>query len=66
MWRLYGRKEGQDRLRGLRLAHNRRNARDFGALRWYTDVDEMLKEELDGVVIVGPTQMHCEVVEVSN
>jgi len=66
MWRLYGRKEDQDRLRGLRFAHNRRNARDFGALRWYTDVDEMLKEELDGVVIVGPTQMHCEVVEVSN
>jgi len=56
MWRLYGRKEGQDRLRGLWLARN----------RWYTKVDEMLKEELDGVVIVGPTQMHCEVVEVSN
>ncbi|MCS7186742.1 MAG: Gfo/Idh/MocA family oxidoreductase [Armatimonadota bacterium] len=40
----------------------KRNARFFGALRWYTDVREMLeKEELDGVIIVGPPQMHTEV-----
>jgi len=40
----------------------RRNARYFGALRWYTDVDEMLsKEELDGAIIVGTPQMHCEI-----
>ncbi len=40
----------------------KRNARFFGALRWYTDVREMLeKEELDGVIIVGPPQMHVEV-----
>ena len=40
----------------------RRNARNFGALRWYVDVEEMLeKEELDGAIIVGPPQMHCEV-----
>lgn len=39
-----------------------RNARFFGALRWYTDVKEMLKkEELDAVIIVGPPQMHVEV-----
>lgn len=37
-----------------------RNARNFGALRWYTDVDKMLsEEELDGAVIVGAPQMHC-------
>jgi UDP-N-acetylglucosamine 3-dehydrogenase len=40
----------------------RRNARYFGALRWYTDVDEMLsKEELDGAIIVGTPQMHCQI-----
>lgn len=40
----------------------KRNARFFGALRWYTDVREMLeKEELDGVIIVGSPQMHVEV-----
>ena len=40
----------------------KRNARWFGAKRWYIDLHEMLKnEELDGVVIVGPPQMHCEV-----
>ncbi len=40
----------------------RRNARYFGALRWYTDVEEMLsKEELDGAIIVGQPQMHCEI-----
>jgi len=40
----------------------RRNARWFGANKWYTELDEMLdKEALDGVIIVGPPQMHCEV-----
>lgn len=40
----------------------KRNARLFGAHRWYTDVKEMLEsEELDGVIIVGPPQMHVEV-----
>jgi len=40
----------------------RRNARNFGALRWYTDVEELLsKEELAGAIIVGTPQMHCEV-----
>lgn len=39
-----------------------RNARWFGALRWYTDVQKMLEDEqLHGVVIVGPPQMHYEV-----
>lgn len=39
-----------------------RNARWFGAQRWYTDIATMLKEEeLDGVVVVGPPQMHVEV-----
>lgn len=46
----------------LREELARRNARWFGALRWYTDVATMLtKEELDGAVIVGPPQMHDEV-----
>ncbi len=32
-----------------------RNARDFGARRVYTDMEEMLdKEELDGVFVIGP------------
>ncbi len=40
----------------------KRNARNFGAKRWYTDVDKMLsEEELDGVIICGPPQMHCEI-----
>ena len=40
----------------------KRNARDFGAGKWYTDLDKMLSEEkLDGVAISGPPQMHCEV-----
>ncbi len=40
----------------------KRNARLFGALRWYTDVRDMLEEEdLDGVIIVGSPQMHTEV-----
>ena len=38
-----------------------KNARDFGARKWYTSAEEMLsKEELDGAVIVGPPQMHYE------
>lgn len=36
-----------------------RNARYFGARRWYTDLDEMLqREELDAVMVVGPPEMH--------
>ena len=36
-----------------------RNARFFGALRWYTDLEEMLRqEELDAVMVVGPPAMH--------
>lgn len=43
----------------LREELARRNARWFGALRWYTDVATMLEaEQLDGVVVVGPPQMH--------
>ncbi len=39
-----------------------KNARAFGARKWYTSAEEMLsKEELDGVVIVGPPQMHYDV-----
>jgi len=46
----------------LREELAQRNARWLGALRWYTDVATMLaKEELDGVVVVGPPQMHYEV-----
>ena len=46
----------------LREELAQRNARWFGALRWYTDVATMLgNEELDGVVVVGPPQMHYEV-----
>jgi predicted dehydrogenase len=46
----------------LREELAQRNARWFGAQHWYTDVATMLaKEELDGVVIVGPPQMHYEV-----
>jgi len=40
----------------------RRTARNFGARKWYTDLNKMLSEEkLDGVVIVGLPQMHYEV-----
>ena len=40
----------------------KRNARDFGARRWYTDLDKMFsEEELDGVVVVGLPKMHYEV-----
>ena len=36
-----------------------RNARFFGARRWYTDMREMLaKETLDAVMVVGPPAMH--------
>lgn len=32
-----------------------RNARNFGARRWYTDAEKMLDEnELDGVFVIGP------------
>ena len=40
----------------------KKNARNFGARRWYTDLDKMLSEEkLDGVIIVGLPKMHYEV-----
>ena len=40
----------------------KRNARNFGARRWYTDLDKMFsEEELDGVIICGPPKMHCEI-----
>jgi UDP-N-acetylglucosamine 3-dehydrogenase len=36
-------------------------ARQFGALRWYTDHRRMLGEEqLDGVCVIGSPQMHVE------
>ncbi len=36
-----------------------RNARFFGARRWYTSLDHMLDmEELDAVMVVGPPAMH--------
>lgn len=39
-----------------------RNARHFGARRWYTNVEKMLsREKIDGAIIVGPPRMHCEV-----
>lgn len=39
----------------------KKNARLFGAERYYTEVDKMLEsEELDAVMIVGPPQMHEE------
>jgi predicted dehydrogenase len=39
-----------------------RNARLFGAPSHYVDVDRMLSErELDGVLVVGPTEMHYDV-----
>jgi myo-inositol 2-dehydrogenase/D-chiro-inositol 1-dehydrogenase len=46
--------------RDPRLAE--RNARVFGAPRWFTDAARMLSEcELDGVMVVGPPEMHYEV-----
>ncbi|MEM3816471.1 MAG: Gfo/Idh/MocA family oxidoreductase, partial [Candidatus Bathyarchaeia archaeon] len=39
----------------------REAVRRFGAKRWYTDYEEMIdKEAPDGVIIVGPPQMHEE------
>ena len=36
-----------------------RNARFFGARRWYTDLGKMLgQEDLDAVMVVGPPAMH--------
>jgi len=36
--------------------------RRFGAKRWYTDYNEMIdRESPDGVIVVGPPQMHEEV-----
>jgi predicted dehydrogenase len=38
-----------------------RNARNFGARRVYTDLEEMLdKEELDGVFVIGPAPQQYE------
>jgi len=46
----------------LEAARAERNAKRFGADRWYTDAATMLdKEELDGVCICGPPDMHLEV-----
>ena len=40
----------------------RRNARQFGAGRWYTDFRLMLeKEQLDAAIVVGPPEMHSSV-----
>jgi len=40
----------------------KRNARNFGARRWYTDLEKMLSnEELEGAIVVGPPRMHCEI-----
>ena len=37
----------------------RRNATIFGASKIYTDADKMLEgEKLDGVIVVGPPDMH--------
>ncbi|NUP98797.1 MAG: Gfo/Idh/MocA family oxidoreductase [Armatimonadetes bacterium] len=38
-----------------------RNARNFGARRWYSNAEEMLdKEELDGVFVIGPAPQQYE------
>lgn len=41
----------------------RRNARNYGARRWYTNVDELLdkEQELDGVLAIGIPQMMKEI-----
>lgn len=40
----------------------KRNARNFGARKWYTDLNKMLSEaKPDGIAMSGPPQMHCEV-----
>ncbi|NSW57976.1 MAG: Gfo/Idh/MocA family oxidoreductase [Armatimonadetes bacterium] len=45
----------------LDRAKAERNARNFGARRVYTDMEEMLdKEELDGVFVIGPAPQHYE------
>ncbi len=37
------------------------NARNFGARRWYSDLDQMLDtEELDGVFVIGPAPQQYE------
>ena len=42
-------------------ARAERNARNFGARRVYTDLNEMLdKEELDGVFVIGPAPQQYE------
>lgn len=39
-----------------------RNARNFGARAWYTDVAKMLEQEApDAVMVVGPPQIHEEI-----
>lgn len=46
----------------LKAKLSQRNARYFGARRWYTDVKEMLsREEAEGVIICGAPQMHCDI-----
>lgn len=38
-----------------------RNARHYGALNWYTDMQKMVeKEALDAVIVVGPPAMHYQ------
>ncbi len=45
----------------LQAALAERNARFFGARRWYTDLSDMIeKEDLDAVMVVGPPDMHFE------
>ena len=45
----------------LDRARAERNARNFGARRIYTDLNEMLdKEELDGVFVIGPAPQQYE------
>ena len=45
----------------LQAALAERNARFFGARRWYTNLSDMIeKEDLDAVMVVGPPDMHFE------
>ncbi len=45
----------------LDRAKAERNARNFGARRVYTEIDEMLdKEELDGVFVIGPAPLQYQ------
>ena len=40
----------------------KRNARNYGARKWYTDLDTMFsQEEMDGAVVVGLPRMHYEI-----